>query len=130
MTDRRSSASIPVTVAKPSGPSASPAPQEKDLNLAISLYLRDALLQSGLRVMMTRETDVAVDLHDRAAMANQAKANLFVCVHNNAASDGESNGTETFYWGDATSGLPDGKALAECHPAAPGGLHRLARPRG
>jgi N-acetylmuramoyl-L-alanine amidase len=88
--------------------------KEKDINLSISLYLRDALLASGMRVMMTRDTDVAVDLHVRAAMANEAKANLFVCVHSNAAGDADSNGTETFYWGDSTAFAPDGKALAEC----------------
>ena len=35
-------------------------------------------------------------------------------MHNNAASDGDSNGTESFYWGDSTTFSPDGKALAEC----------------
>ncbi len=87
---------------------------EKDLNLSISLYLRDALRQAGVRVMMTRQTDVAVDLHARAVMANLGKANLFLSVHNNAAGNAESCGTETFYWGNSTLFSPDGKEFAEC----------------
>ncbi len=88
--------------------------KEKDVNLSMSLYLRDRLLKSGLRVMMTRETDVAVDLHARATMANQSKANLFISIHNNAATDKDSYGTETFYKGDPAQYSVEGKALAQC----------------
>lgn len=89
--------------------------KEKNVNLAISLLLAEDLRAAGLRVMMTRETDVAVDLHERPAMANAAKANLFVSVHNNASGGGEDapNGTETFYPGTPETYCPEGKLLAD-----------------
>jgi N-acetylmuramoyl-L-alanine amidase len=89
--------------------------KEKDVNLAMSLLLAKNLRQAGLRVMMTRETDVAVDLHERAAMANAAEAGLFVSIHNNASGGGEDgpNGTETFYPGTPETYCPEGKLLAE-----------------
>jgi N-acetylmuramoyl-L-alanine amidase len=87
---------------------------EKAVNLAISTLLADYLRAAGLRVMMTREDDSAVDLHDRATVANDAGASLFVSVHNNAAGDSDSQGTETFYWGNDESWTPDGRLLAEC----------------
>jgi N-acetylmuramoyl-L-alanine amidase len=88
---------------------------EKDLNLAISLLVADNLRLAGLGVMMTRETDVAVDLHERAAMANAAQAGLFVSIHNNASGGGEDapNGTETFYPGTPETYCPEGRLLAE-----------------
>ncbi|MCE5254966.1 MAG: N-acetylmuramoyl-L-alanine amidase, partial [Actinomycetia bacterium] len=89
--------------------------KEKDVNLAISLLVAANLRRAGLRVMMTRETDVAVDLHERAAMANAAGAGIFVSVHNNASGDGGDgpNGTETFYPGTPETYCPEGRLLAE-----------------
>ena len=104
---------------------------EKDVNLAISLLLAQDLQDAGLRVMLTRSEDVDVDLHERAAMANLAKASLFVSVHNNAAGDCDSNGTETFYWGGDENFSPDGQLLAQAIQrnliAALGSLDRGAK---
>ena len=88
---------------------------EKDINLAISKYLNADLQNAGLQTMMTRTTDEAVDLHARPKMANDAKASLFVCVHNNAGGggDSDSNGTETFYPDDGTPRSDEGKLLAQ-----------------
>ncbi|MBN1629528.1 MAG: N-acetylmuramoyl-L-alanine amidase, partial [Thermoleophilia bacterium] len=86
---------------------------EKDVNLAISLLLADRLREAGLRVMMTREDDTYPDLHDRATMANEAGASLFVSIHNNASGDSGSRGTETFYWGNDAQVSPDGRLLAQ-----------------
>lgn len=85
---------------------------EKDINLKIALMVRDNLRQAGLKVMMTRETDCDVDLHARGEMANAAKANLFVSVHNNAGAPGDNaaNGTETYHFKDSAKG----KLLAQC----------------
>jgi N-acetylmuramoyl-L-alanine amidase len=72
--------------------------QEKDvvLQLAIKLgrKLRDDL---GLDVVLTRSTDVFVELQERTAIANKVGADLFVSVHANAAPNRGANGIETYY---------------------------------
>lgn len=47
-------------------------------------------------VIMTRSTDVDVSLQGRCDIANNAGANRFMSIHNNAASDPSANGTETY----------------------------------
>ena len=66
---------------------------EKDDNLRISLKLRDYLKQYGVNVVMTRETDVFVELEDRTEIANNAKCDFFICMHRNAYT-GDMNGVE------------------------------------
>lgn len=78
---------------------------EKDVALAISLKLGEYLEQTypDLNVIYTRKTDVFVELQDRAKIANQAKADLFICIHANANDNKGAYGTETFVMGDAKS---------------------------
>ncbi|MBL0386166.1 N-acetylmuramoyl-L-alanine amidase [Tumebacillus sp. ITR2] len=74
--------------------------REKDVNLSVSLLLRDAMVRSGVRVLMTRETDtervpdvaVGVDLKARAMLANTYAADLFVSWHYDAGNDPGVNG--------------------------------------
>jgi N-acetylmuramoyl-L-alanine amidase len=55
---------------------------EKNVVLAFSLKLRDKLMASGrYRVLMTRDKDVFVELHERRAFAERHDAALFVAVH-------------------------------------------------
>lgn len=78
---------------------------EKDVALAISLKLGGYLEETypDLNVIYTRKTDVFVELQDRAKIANQAKADLFICIHANANDNKGAYGTETFVMGDAKS---------------------------
>lgn len=74
---------------------------EKDICLAISLKL-GALIEkhySDVKVVYTRKTDVFVELHNRAKIANDNKADLFICIHVNAGGDGKAYGTETWVMG-------------------------------
>jgi len=57
---------------------------EKDDNLRLALQVQKELLCQGVPVLMTRDTDVFVSLQDRAAMANEAGADLFVSLHRNS----------------------------------------------
>ncbi|MDW7739700.1 MAG: N-acetylmuramoyl-L-alanine amidase [Bacillota bacterium] len=57
---------------------------EKDVNLAISLYLRDLLSAEGTNVIMTRTEDIFVNLYDRPEQIDQYDADIFVSVHSNA----------------------------------------------
>jgi N-acetylmuramoyl-L-alanine amidase len=56
--------------------------KEKTIALQVALLLGTALKQQkDIRVLFTRNTDVFVDLWKRGAIANQAKADLFVSIH-------------------------------------------------
>jgi len=75
--------------------------READANLAVALILRDLLQQAGAEVIMTRTTDVPVDLWPRVKLADSMNADLLVSIHNNALPDGvnpfTNNGTSVFY---------------------------------
>jgi N-acetylmuramoyl-L-alanine amidase len=87
--------------------------KEKDINLAITLEVDTILRERGLRTMLTRSDDSYPTLQERTDLANQAQASIFVAIHNNAAGDPASGGTETFYWGTDTEYSVEGKRLAE-----------------
>lgn len=71
---------------------------EKDINLAIGLYLGDLLRQAGAKVVYTRESDVYVSIFERPAIAAEAKADMFVSIHANShIKRGTARGTETLY---------------------------------
>ncbi|MDO5132871.1 MAG: N-acetylmuramoyl-L-alanine amidase [Eubacteriales bacterium] len=82
--------------------------KEKILNLKIAKYCRAELQKyAGVKVVMTRTTDKPVDssgtsadLLARCLIAKRNKADLFVCLHNNAYGAGESkrtNGVRVYY---------------------------------
>jgi N-acetylmuramoyl-L-alanine amidase len=74
--------------------------EEKNLNLKIALKLNDILKSKGVNTYMTREDDTFIPLYDRANIANNLNATLFLSIHNNAFNTSEC-GTETlFYPGD------------------------------
>ncbi len=59
--------------------------REKHLALAISLRVAERLREAfpDLRVILTRDKDVFVPLHERAAIANRNQADLFISIHCN-----------------------------------------------
>lgn len=74
---------------------------EAAVNLAISLKLRDLLEAEGARVVMTRTTDVDMELNQRVEVAKKAGADLLLSVHNNSLPDGRNPWTEhgsSTYW--------------------------------
>ena len=77
---------------------------EKDLVLEIALRL-GKLLESrlGADVILTRSDDNYIPLDERAAMANQAQADLFVSVHANYSDLPSARGVETYYTNFFTS---------------------------
>lgn len=70
---------------------------EKDLNLYIAQRLNEILKQKGIKTIMTRDSDVSVDLYQRPQIANNANAALFISVHNNWMKDSTCQGTMTLY---------------------------------
>lgn len=69
---------------------------EKSLNLDIAKRLRKLLEAKGYEVIMTRTTDVFLELADRANIANKNNADLFISIHNNSMPSGYS-GVMTLY---------------------------------
>jgi N-acetylmuramoyl-L-alanine amidase len=71
---------------------------EKDLALEIAQRL-GKLLESrlGSEVIYTRQDDNYIPLDDRAALANQSQADLFVSVHANYSDLPSARGVETYY---------------------------------
>jgi N-acetylmuramoyl-L-alanine amidase len=58
------------------------AGSEKDLTLALARRLRTALqMRLGATVLLTRDSDVALDNEARSAVANNNQANLFISFH-------------------------------------------------
>ena len=72
--------------------------REKDIVLQIALKLARKLREElGMDVVLTRSTDVFVELKERTAIANKVGADLFVSIHANASLNRGSNGIETYY---------------------------------
>lgn len=69
---------------------------EYQLTLDVSLKLRDILKDKGYRVLMIRETnDVDISNSERAKMANDADADVFVRIHANGSESSSANGAMT-----------------------------------
>ncbi|MBP3961085.1 N-acetylmuramoyl-L-alanine amidase [Paenibacillus lignilyticus] len=72
--------------------------QEKEYNLAITLKVK-ALLdrETKIKPYLTRSNDTFVELDDRAAFANNLKADLFISFHANKTESATVTGSETYY---------------------------------
>ena len=76
--------------------------EEKDITLKVALRLRDLLSkQPGVRVLMTRDQDVFVELEERAKFANRHEADLFVSIHVNSHPSRSVKGIEIYHFGEA-----------------------------
>ena len=72
--------------------------EEKDLVLEVSRRLGKLLeTRLGAEVVYTRKDDTFIPLETRTAIANQARADLFVSIHANSSHDSAARGVETYY---------------------------------
>jgi N-acetylmuramoyl-L-alanine amidase len=78
---------------------------EKDLCLDVALKLGKEIEEKlpGAEVIYTRKDDTFIPLEQRTAIANEAKADLFISVHANSSHDSAARGIETYYLNFATS---------------------------
>lgn len=73
---------------------------EKNIALAVVLKVGKLLEKTKkIDVVYTRETDVFIDLIERANIANRAKSDIFVSIHCNANKNTAADGTETYVMG-------------------------------
>jgi N-acetylmuramoyl-L-alanine amidase len=85
--------------------------KESVLTLDIALRLEKLLeKEAGIEVILTRRSDVYVDLEERTAIANRESADLFLSIHANAARNTAAHGVETYYLSFASS--PDAESVA------------------
>lgn len=75
---------------------------EKTINLDISIRLDKLLKQAGIKSYIIREEDSYIGLYERAYIANNLNASLFLSIHNNAYYSRE-RGTETLYYPNRTN---------------------------
>jgi N-acetylmuramoyl-L-alanine amidase len=102
---------------------------EKHVTLSVARRLKAALeARLGIRVILTREGDVTMPLDERAAMANNNKADLFVSLHANASLRPATTGAEVFYlsldeYGDAAERVA--RSAGEPLPVFSGGTRDI-----
>lgn len=75
--------------------------KEKDVVLSLVLKMGKEIEKRypDVEVIYTRKTDKFIELHERARIANEANADLFISVHCNAAGNKSAKGTETYVLG-------------------------------
>ena len=105
------------------GASSADGALEKDLNLSLTLLLRDLLLANGINVILTRETDTllydknadyegrkkALDMAERKKIAEEATGCVFVSIHMNSYPTPTCRGLQVWY----SKNDPRSLALAE-----------------
>lgn len=96
---------------------------EKDVNLAITRYLRDMLTASGFPVVMLRDGDYSIhdanlptvkerkasDLRNRLKQINSYENCIFLSIHQNHFTEKKYSGAQMFY----STKTPESKVLAE-----------------
>lgn len=81
---------------------------EKDLNLSVSLKLRDIINSSGNTAVLTRDTDEVklgsngkyvkkVDLGNRLEISDESNADILISIHMNKFTDSQYSGAQVFY---------------------------------
>jgi N-acetylmuramoyl-L-alanine amidase len=88
---------------------------EKDVVLEVAQRLGKLLeTRLGAEVILTRNDDTYIPLDERAGMANQAQADLFVSVHANYSDLPSARGVETYYTNTFSS--PNAKDMETRQP--------------
>jgi len=95
---------------------------EKGINLSVALDVARLLEQRGLRVKMTRTNDYFLELEERAAIANNLRADLFVSIHSDSFPKSSRRGY-TIYIAKAASSSSRKAAKAIAHSMSGTGLN-------
>lgn len=83
---------------------------EKAVALATAKLLKTELEKNGFRTLLTRDSDIFLELSERCRISNNAGADIFISIHCNSATNKTAEGIETWRYskvGQIT------KALAE-----------------
>ena len=77
---------------------------EKDVAWKIACMVADILMRYGIEIIFTRVGDTKVSLDKRVQIANQSKADFFISIHINSATNPDATGTETFAYKQGAEG--------------------------
>src|SRR5213080_561300 len=80
-------------------------PAEKIVALDVAQRLNRKLRESQLKTVMTRSSDVFIELNDRVAIENAQKNSIFVSIHFNDSRRRGIRGFETYYHSANSSDL-------------------------
>ncbi|MHB9068855.1 MAG: N-acetylmuramoyl-L-alanine amidase family protein [Sedimentisphaerales bacterium] len=69
---------------------------EKTVNLDVALAITDLLRKQGFRVVMTRSSDVFIELEERANIGTRNNAALFVSIHADSCATSSINGFSVY----------------------------------
>lgn len=97
---------------------------EKDINLSISLKLRKLMEKDGIKVILTRESDVGLyqdgdsnkkraDLNKRIEIINNGDADFALSIHQNSFTQESVNGAQMFYHAQSAEGEELAKILQD-----------------
>ena len=100
-------------------------PPEKMVALDVAQRLNRKLRESQLKTVMTRDSDVFIELNDRVAIENAQKNAIFVSIHFNDSRRRGVRGFETYYHSGASFDLANGiqAKLMTIPNSANGGVH-------
>ena len=103
--------------------------RETDVVLDVSKIVTNILKKKGVKVKMTRTTEIDLDLGPRVSMANNTKADIFVSIHANASLGKKRNinGLETFYYSGWKGRLLAEKIQKQIIKVSPGSPDRGVR---
>lgn len=73
---------------------------EKNVVKHIAGFLKEKLILSGARAVLSREKDISMSLKDRLQMADMLQADLWVSIHTHWDKDKQVCGTMAFYHND------------------------------
>src|SRR5262249_34948508 len=100
-------------------------PPEKMVALDVAQRLNRKLHESQLKTVMTRNSDVFIELNDRVAIENAEKNAIFVSIHFNDSRRRGVRGFETYYHSGASFDLAHGiqQKLVTIPRSKNGGVH-------
>ncbi|MBL8280033.1 MAG: N-acetylmuramoyl-L-alanine amidase [Pelomonas sp.] len=93
--------------------------REKDVVLAVAHKLRERLTtNANIRVLMTRDADFFVPLHERVRKARRVQADLFVSIHADAFITPKARGASVFVLSDGAATSAAARWMADRENAA------------
>ena len=101
------------------------SPPEKTVTLDVAQRLERKLRESQIKTVMTRNSDVFIELNDRVAIENTQKDAVFVSIHFNDSRKRRTRGLETYYHSTASFDLASRiqQKLMTIPNSANGGVH-------